>query len=50
MSVASDMTETVTPAANGGENIVEVRNITKFYNGDVHALDSINLGFPAGRN
>jgi len=49
MSLATDMTETATPAANGGENIVEVRNITKFYNGDIHALDSVNLGFPAGQ-
>ena len=49
MSLATDMTETVTPAENGGENVVEVRNITKFYNGDVHALDSVNLGFPTGQ-
>ena len=31
------------------ENIVEVRNITKYYGADVHALDSINFGFPAGQ-
>lgn len=31
------------------ENIVEVRNITKYYGSDIHALDSINLGFPTGQ-
>jgi NitT/TauT family transport system ATP-binding protein len=31
------------------ENIVEVRNITKFYGTDIHALDSVNLGFPTGQ-
>ena len=35
------------PASN--ENIVEVRNITKYYGSDIHALDSINLGFPTGQ-
>ncbi|MEM1048657.1 MAG: ABC transporter ATP-binding protein [Pseudomonadota bacterium] len=29
--------------------IIEVRNITKFYGEDVHALDSINLDFPVGQ-
>ena len=36
------------PAESGG-NIVEVRNITKFYSPDIHALDSINLAFPTGQ-
>jgi len=31
------------------DNIVEVRNITKFYGSDIHALDSVNLGFPTGQ-
>ena len=31
------------------DNIVEVRNITKFYGEDIHALDSINLDFPTGQ-
>jgi NitT/TauT family transport system ATP-binding protein len=35
------------PVSN--ENIVEVRNITKFYGTDIHALDSVNLGFPTGQ-
>ena len=35
-------------SANADDNIVEVRNITKFYGTDVHALDSINLAFPKG--
>ena len=35
--------------ADGAQNIVEVKGISKIYNGDVHALDSINLGFPAGQ-
>ena len=32
-----------------GDNIVEVRNITKFYGADIHALDSVNLAFPTGQ-
>ena len=35
------------PAPN--ENIVEVRDITKYYGTDIHALDSINLKFPTGK-
>ncbi len=31
------------------KNIVEVRNITKFYGTDIHALDAINLAFPTGQ-
>lgn len=36
-------------AADQTDYVVEVRNITKFYNETVHALDSINLGFPTGQ-
>jgi NitT/TauT family transport system ATP-binding protein len=36
-------------AATAADNIVEVRNITKFYGTDVHALDSIDLAFPTGQ-
>ncbi len=35
--------------ASTEDNIVEVRNITKYYGEDIHALDSINLGFPTGQ-
>jgi NitT/TauT family transport system ATP-binding protein len=31
------------------DNIAEVRDLTKFYDEDIHALDSINLGFPRGQ-
>lgn len=31
------------------DDIVEVRNITKFYSPDVHALSSVNLSFPRGQ-
>ena len=31
------------------DHIVEVRNLSKIYGGEVHALDSINLKFPAGQ-
>jgi len=34
---------------DSGDNIVEVRGITKYYGSDVHALDSIDLGFPTGQ-
>ena len=43
------------PQANEGpptpatENIVEAREITKFYGTDVHALEKINLGIPVGQ-
>jgi NitT/TauT family transport system ATP-binding protein len=36
-------------ATAAADNIVEVRAITKFYGHDVHALDSIDLGFPTGQ-
>ena len=32
-----------------GDNVVEVSAITKYYGSDVHALDSIDLGFPTGQ-
>jgi NitT/TauT family transport system ATP-binding protein len=35
--------------SSAADNIVEVRGITKFYGHDVHALDSIDLGFPTGQ-
>ena len=38
---------TAAPAAE--DAIVEVRDISKIYGTDVHALDSINLKFPAGQ-
>ncbi|WP_282610469.1 ABC transporter ATP-binding protein [Pelagibius sp. Alg239-R121] len=31
------------------DNIVEVRNISKTYGTDIHALDAINLAFPTGQ-
>jgi NitT/TauT family transport system ATP-binding protein len=31
------------------DNIAEVRDLTKFYGEDIHALDKINLGFPRGQ-
>ena len=43
------------PAQSGAEesaaadNIVQVRDITKFYGSDIHALDAINLGFPTSQ-
>jgi ABC-type nitrate/sulfonate/bicarbonate transport system ATPase subunit len=37
------------PAQSAQDDIVEVRNITKFYGSDVHALSSINLSFPRGQ-
>lgn len=37
------------PSASAGDNIVEVRNVSKIYSGDVHALDNINIGFPKGQ-
>ena len=49
MSSANPMTlqsEVQSPAA---DNIVEVRNITKYYGEDIHALDSVNLAFPKGQ-
>lgn len=43
-------TNTLQDAASGDQdNIAEVRELTKFYGEDIHALDSINLGFPRGQ-
>ena len=43
-------TTTVQEAASGDQDYVaEVRDLTKFYGSDIHALDSINLGFPRGQ-
>ncbi len=30
------------------DNVAEVRELTKYYGEDIHALDSVNLGFPRG--
>lgn len=50
------MTATATTAQTQGDaaststdHVVEVRDITKFYGSDVHALDSIDLAFPTGK-
>ncbi|MCP4384598.1 MAG: ABC transporter ATP-binding protein [Hyphomicrobiales bacterium] len=49
------MTAAVATAASAetppqlGENIVEVRGITKYYGADIHALDSIDLAFQTGK-
>ena len=49
MSIATE-TNTLQDAASGDQdNIAEVRDLTKFYGSDIHALDSINLGFPRGQ-
>jgi len=40
---------TASPTQSDQDDIVEVRNITKFYGSDIHALASINLGFPRGQ-
>jgi NitT/TauT family transport system ATP-binding protein len=49
MSIATE-TNTLQDAASGDQDYVaEVRDLTKFYGSDVHALDSINLGFPRGQ-
>jgi len=43
-------TNTLQDAESGyQDNIAEVRDLTKFYGSDVHALSSINLGFPRGQ-
>ena len=36
-------------ADESADDIVQVRGITKIYGGDIHALDSIDLGFPTGQ-
>ncbi|MCP4876750.1 MAG: ABC transporter ATP-binding protein [Gammaproteobacteria bacterium] len=41
---------TLQDAASGDQDyIAEVRDLTKFYGSDIHALSSINLGFPRGQ-
>jgi NitT/TauT family transport system ATP-binding protein len=35
--------------ASSPDAIVEVRDITKFYGSDIHALDCVNLTFPTGQ-
>ncbi|MCP4430173.1 MAG: ABC transporter ATP-binding protein [Gammaproteobacteria bacterium] len=43
-------TNSLQEAAPGDQdNIAEVRDLTKFYGEDIHALDSIDLGFPRGQ-
>jgi NitT/TauT family transport system ATP-binding protein len=43
-------TNTLQDAASGDQDYVaEVRDLTKFYGSDIHALASINLGFPRGK-
>jgi NitT/TauT family transport system ATP-binding protein len=43
-------TNTLQDAASGDQdNVAEVRDLTKFYGSDIHALSSINLGFPRGQ-
>ncbi len=37
------------PTGAAAGNIVEVREITKFYGADVHALDAVNLDIPTGQ-
>ena len=49
MSLAMTTTAADVGANAATDNIVEVRAITKFYGSDVHALDSVNLGFPVGQ-
>ena len=47
MNTAIDSLEDTMSA--GQDYIAEVRDLTKFYGEDIHALDSINLGFPRGQ-
>lgn len=42
------VSEQATPQAGDREPIVEVREISKTYDGGVHALDGIDLAFPKG--
>ncbi|MGI9522484.1 MAG: ABC transporter ATP-binding protein [Hyphomicrobiaceae bacterium] len=48
-TVAIAQTTSASTAEPAAENIVEVRNLTKYYGEDIHALDSVNLQFPAGQ-
>jgi len=49
VTAISTATQASADAAASADNIVEVRSITKFYGGDVHALDAIDLAFPTGQ-
>jgi NitT/TauT family transport system ATP-binding protein len=49
MASVSTMTAPHTEKPDATGNIVEVRDITKFYGEDIHALDSVNLAFPTGQ-
>lgn len=49
MASVSTMAALNETQGDAGDNIVEVRNITKYYGEDIHALDSINLAFPTGQ-
>jgi NitT/TauT family transport system ATP-binding protein len=49
VTAATAMQTPGTAPSSAADNIVEVRGITKFYGGDVHALDSIDLAFPTGQ-
>jgi len=49
MTSATAMSAPSDTQTQSSDNIVEVRNITKFYGSDIHALDSVNLGFPTGQ-
>lgn len=46
MTIKANETKAV---AAKSDNIIEVRNISKMYGSEVHALDKINLGFPRGQ-
>jgi len=50
MSNATATTPLQDAASADQDNVAEVRELTKYYGEDVHALDSINLGFPRGEN
>jgi len=49
MSLATETAPAMKAAPADGDNIVEVRGITKFYGTDVHALESVDLSFPTGQ-
>ena len=47
---SATVTNTLQDATSGDQaNVAEVRDLTKFYGSDIHALSSINLGFPRGQ-
>ncbi len=48
MSSATAKTPLQDAASADQDNVAEVRELTKYYGEDIHALDSINLGFPRG--